>query len=205
MQGPGIFNARSHVDHGKLVPFPGKSRNGRTVESLMRGVIEHSDDCAFKELFDRMYSPLCQFCLRFVQIREVAEELVSDVFCTLWYKRNCMTVASHRAYLFNAVRNRCIDHIRRAKRTVWYDLEAASHLAVDQPDGNQVLAGLELDRTIRESVAALPRQCRVIFELSREEGLKYREIAAHLNISVKTVETQMGRALKHLHEKLNAI
>jgi RNA polymerase sigma-70 factor (family 1) len=182
--------------------FPGIDGASNKVEQLLERILRHNDYCAFETLFHAMYSPLCQFCLRFVQVREVAEELVSDVFFTIWKNRERMEMTSHRSYLFTAVRNRAFDHLRKVKRTSWCDLEKASHVAGDHPDSQEMMVERELNISIRKSIASLPKQCRVIFELSRDEGLKYKEIAAKLNISIKTVETQMGRALKHLHRSL---
>ena len=88
------------------------------------------------------------------------------------------------------------------KKSTLCNLEEAAHVAGDYADSEQVLVESELTQTIENSIAGLPKQCRLIFELSREHGLKYKEIAAQLKISIKTVETQMGRALKHLRESI---
>ena len=185
--------------------FPGIDLKSAAVDVLMDRIIRHNDYLAFEALFKKMYSPLCQFCLKFVQVREVAEELVSDVFFTIWKNRSQIEVTSHRSYLFTAVRNRGFDYLRKIKRNSFCDLEEASHIAVNSPNSQELLAERELNNHIQSSVAALPKQCRLIFELSRDHGLKYKEIAAKLNISIKTVETQMGRALKQLHEALPSI
>lgn len=165
-------------------------------------ILREDDYAAFQILFKKMYAPLCQFCVKFVQVREVAEELVSDVFFTIWKNRHRIIVASPKAYLFTAVRNRGYDHLRKVKRSVWCDLEEANHVAAEAADSQEMMIHHELSGRIDRSIAGLPRQCRLIFEMSRDHGLKYREIATMLNISVKTVETQMGRALKHLRQSL---
>jgi len=183
--------------------FPGIGNALPTdVESLMFRILREDDYPAFQLLFKKMYSPLCQFCLKFVQVREVAEELVSDVFFTIWKNRHRIIVASPKAYLFTAVRNRGYDYLRKVKRSVWCDLEEATNIASETADSQEMMIHHELSGQIDRSIAGLPRQCRLIFEMSRDHGLKYREIATMLNISVKTVETQMGRALKHLRQSL---
>ncbi|MBL0744511.1 RNA polymerase sigma-70 factor [Chryseolinea lacunae] len=168
----------------------------------MSRIIQHDDYTAFQLLFKKMYSPLCQFCMKFVKAREVAEELVSDVFYNIWKNRSRLVIASPKAYLFASVRNKGYDHLRKIKNTAWCDLEEASDVPAGVTDSQDLLVLEELNTTLEQSMARLPKQCRLIFTLSREEGLKYREIAAQLNLSVKTVETQMGRALKHLRSAL---
>ena len=185
-----------------VMVFPGISTSG-SWEHLLDRVIRDNDPCAFESLFNMMYRPLCRFCLRIVRVREVAEEVVSDVFHTIWQNRDRIEVTSHRSYLYTAVRNRGLDYLRSLSRmTPFCDLQMASHVAVDLPDSHELITREELDALIRKSIAALPDQRQLIFRMSREDGLKYREIAQRLNISVKTVETQMGRALRHLNQSV---
>jgi RNA polymerase sigma-70 factor (family 1) len=140
-----------------------------------------------------------------VRVREVAEELVSDVFYTIWKNRRRIQFTSPQSYLFTAVRNRGFDYLRKTRRTTWCDLDEACHIAADHPDSHDIMAECELSDSLQRSIAALPKKCRMIFEMSRAEGLKYREIALALNLSVKTVETQMGRALKRLHQSIPSV
>ena len=189
---------------GKRQTFPGIHGSG-SLEDLLERVTRNSDYGAFEFLFNSMYPTLCEFCLKFVLVREVAEKLVSDVFHSIWQNRHRIVVSSARSYLFIAVRNRGFDYLRKAKRARWCDLEEASHIPVDLPDSHDIIAESELSQSIRRSVEALPRQCKTIFQMSRDQGLKYREIASVLNISIKTVETQMGRALKHLQQSIPSV
>lgn len=182
--------------------FPGIPCSSHDVDDLMMRILKQDDYEAFQLLFRKMYVPLCQFCVRFVRMNEVAEEVVSDVFYTIWKNRNRIEVTSSRSYLFTAVRNRAIDHLRKIKKSVWCNLDQAHHVATDCSNSQELMVEHELQVKIEKAVSTLPRQCRVIFELSRDQGLKYKEIATALNISIKTVETQMGRALKHLRKSL---
>jgi RNA polymerase sigma-70 factor (family 1) len=183
--------------------FPGILRkNDSGVDTLIMKVIEHDDYGAFEVLFKKMYGPLCQFCNRFVKSPEVAEELVSDVFFSIWKNRSRLIVSSPKAYLFTSVRNKGFDHLRKVKKMVHCNLENATHLPADVADSQEILVLHELTNSLEQSVAKLPKQCRLIYELSRDQGLKYKEIAVILQVSVKTVETQMGRALKHLRHSL---
>ena len=189
--------------HGNGLEFPGiVRRSDSEVDLLILKVIEHDDYEAFQVLFKRMFSPLCQFCMKFVRSHEVAEEVVSDVFYSIWKNRNRLMVSSPKAYLYTSVRNKGLDHLRKIKKMVHCDLNNATHLMADGVDGQEMLVMHELTRAMDQSISRLPKQCRRIYEMSREEGLKYREIASILQVSVKTVETQMGRALKHLRSSL---
>lgn len=200
------FLRSSTVSVSEKMPekFPGIESKESDMEVLMHRVLNENDYQAFELLFNKMYAPLCDFSVRFVEVREVAEELVSDVFYTIWQNRSRIMVSAPKAYLYTAVRNRAFDHLRKIKGSLWYSLEHAEHIAAGNGNHHDVMVENELHQNITRSIANLPRQCKVIFELSRNQGLKYREIAIRLNISIKTVETQMTRALKQLREAIPA-
>lgn len=170
--------------------------------ALFQCVLRDDDDHAFQRLFRYMYRPLCRFCSRIVAVPEVAEELVSDVLMSIWKNRKLIQVASPQAYLFTAVRNRGYDYRRQQRHMIRCSLDAVSTFATTDDDGETQVLQRELAGHIEHAVSRLPRQCRTVFELSREEGMKYKDIASRLDISIKTVETQMGRALKMLRERL---
>jgi len=182
--------------------FPGIGTRQVDIDGLIMRVIEGDDYFAFELLFKKMYSPLCQFCIKFVKSPEVAEELVSDVFYSIWKNRNRLIISSPKAYLFTSVRNKAFDHLRKVKKEVHCDLENATNIPADTANSQEILVLRELTASMEKSVSRLPKQCRLIYELSRDQGLKYKEIATILQVSVKTVETQMGRALKHLRNSM---
>ncbi|SKC87064.1 RNA polymerase sigma-70 factor [Ohtaekwangia koreensis] len=184
--------------------FPGTSKDASDINLLMDRILQKNDYAAFQKLFTDMYPHLCVFCVKFVHVKEVAEELVSDVFYTIWKNREQITMTSPKAYLYTAVRNRAFDYLRKIKKTIWCDLDEITQLAAENIDSQELLIQQEFNSRVEKSVASLPRQCRLIFELSRDHGFKYKEIATKLNISIKTVETQMSRALKHLRGSLRA-
>ncbi|WP_333820402.1 RNA polymerase sigma-70 factor [Ohtaekwangia sp.] len=195
--------ANTVPDVRQAIQFPGNSFRHFDIDVLMERVLRENDYQAFQKLFNGMYTPLCLFCVKFVQVKEVAEELVSDVFYTIWKNRQQIEVTSPKAYLFTAVRNRAFDHLRKIRKTTWCNLEEATQVATEAANSQELLIQQEFNRHVERSVAKLPRQCRLIFEMSREHGFKYKEIASTLNISIKTVETQMSRALKHLRGSLH--
>lgn len=188
------------------VASPRKGR-GSQLEMLFGKVVRDGDYVAFRELFTRNYRALCTHAMRVVKVREVAEEVVSDVFLKLWKNRAQIEVhTSFEAYMYRAVRNQALDYLKlKAYRSPERDsLDAVqwSLMHADHFTPIEEFAFNELFTEVQMHISALPRQCQAIFRLSREEGLRYREIAERLQISIKTVETQMGRALKVLRERL---
>lgn len=162
------------------------------------------DDAAFALLFKEYFTPLCAWCqYKFDFGLDIAKEAVHSGFIKLWENRHTLSPElSVKAYLYKIVTNISLDMLRHEKvklrhvRFVSQNTSATTEDAFGQPDLKQ-LAG-DIDRAISE----LPEQMRMIFELSRYEGLKYAEISGRLNISIKTVETQMSRALAKLRQKL---
>jgi RNA polymerase sigma-70 factor, ECF subfamily len=177
------------------------------MEGLFKKVVQDGDYIAFRDLFTRYYRSLCNYSMRVVATREVAEEVVSDVFVKLWKNREQIEVhTSFEAYMYRAVRNQSLDylklkmhrvHERESLESIQWNLAYADHYTPVE----EVVFNEFYDR-VETYINDLPRQCQLIFRMSREEGLRYREIADQLNISIKTVETQMGRALKTLRERV---
>lgn len=168
---------------------------------------------AFEKLYNEHYESLCHYAQRFVFDLDTSREIVQDVFVRIWEKRSTLLgEESLKSYLYRSVRNKCLDYLKHLN--VEYEYEkiliketqesgSGSYNTEDHPlDG---LITEELKNSIGSAIENLPEKCREIFELSRYEGLKYREISDELNISVKTVETQMSRALKSLKEQLSSI
>lgn len=165
-------------------------------------LIARGDRGAFETVFREHYAALVRFADAMLRSRESGEDIVQEVLLNLWRQRETLRVDdSLRAYLYRAVRNRALNSVRndRVRR------EAVPHLVREAPQaapGDADLLEGELEVAARAAIAELPPRCREIFELSRFQGLRYSEIAETLGISVKTVETQMGRALKALRERL---
>lgn len=139
-----------------------------------------------------------------VRSRPIAEEIVQDVMFELWKRRETMEQGgSPQAYLFRATRNRALNHIRHER----VEREGEQHITRHEPPemlAHSLVVQDELAAAVERAVANLPGRCREVFELSRRHGLKYAEIATVLGISIKTVEAQMGNALRKLREELTA-
>lgn len=174
------------------------------IDLLFQKVLQNGDYKAFETIFHDFYSPLCHFAVKIIEQPEEAEEIVGDVFFKIWKNRQSIQLTgSLSSYLFTAVKNQCIDYLRVKKP---HFKEITNHLALAQEENpEKILIYDELVGRIEDAIENLPEQCKTIFRLSRDQGLKYQEIATLLGISNKTVETQMGRALKYLRSVFSEV
>jgi RNA polymerase sigma-70 factor (ECF subfamily) len=164
--------------------------------------IRHGDEDAFDALFRTHYGSLVGMAEGMLRSRAIAEEVVQDVMLELWRRRQSLQIEeSLRAYLFRATRNRALNHLRHGRVERMGEPHAVGAIAAPAT-APAALVEEEIDIALREAVAVLPDRCREVFELSRVHGLRYSEIAGTLGISVKTVEAQMGKALRTLRERL---
>ena len=167
--------------------------------------IRAGDERALEVVFKAHYAGMASFVQRFVRAPDLAEELVQDVFLKLWSKREQLAeIETFRTYLFRAARNTALNYLRRAKlERRWQEEQGV----IDEPpnsfSADDETVEQEVAQAVKEAIDRLPPRCREIFLLSRDGGLTYAEIARSLDISVKTVETQMGRALKSLRSSLH--
>jgi RNA polymerase sigma-70 factor (ECF subfamily) len=158
--------------------------------------IRQGDEEAFERLFRAFAPGLVAFLTRYLRSPPVAEELVQDLFLSLWQKRRDVVIAEAvSSYLFTAARNRAIDHLRRERRTGDRNDAIVGWIEdTSTPPESALLEVLDL----QDAITRLPARCRLIFVLSRNQGMSYSEIAQSLGLSVRTVEVQIGRALKAL-------
>lgn len=172
-------------------------------EALLVQQMKEGNKPAFEKLFHEHYEMLCRFGYRWVQDADQVEEIVQETFVGLWEKRESLNITgSFKSYLFSAIRNACLNHIKHLKVRAEHQsyVQATANPNLDSVD--QQVQASELAKAFANAVDELPERCREVFKLSREEGKKYAEIAEELGISVKTVENQMGKALKMLRERL---
>jgi RNA polymerase sigma-70 factor (ECF subfamily) len=158
---------------------------------------------AFEMLFRTYYQPLCNYAYTFVQDRDEAEEIVQATFLNVWEKRDSLAIhTAVKPYLYAMVRNACLNVIKHEKIKQQH---VAMEMAVAERSVESVartVVASELETKIYQAMDKLPEQCRLVFKLSRFEELKYAEIATQLNISIKTVENQMGKALRIMRDQL---
>lgn len=157
----------------------------------------------YEMIFRTHYEPLCNYAFTFVRDKDEAEEIVQGTFLQLWEKRGAIDIhSSLKSYLYAMVRNRCLNAIKHEKVRRQHITQELLTLEDKVEHVSEEVAGAELEERIHLAIEKLPQQCRMVFKLSRFEELKYAEIAVQLNISVKTVENHMGKALKVMREQL---
>jgi RNA polymerase sigma-70 factor, Bacteroides expansion family 1 len=167
------------------------------LDRLRRG-----DNEVYEAIFRQWYAPLVATTAALLRDRGPAEEIVQDVFLELWRRRESLTLEqSLRGYLFQSTRNRGLNFLRRQRVESRGEPTIAASLPTPAQADSETREA-ELRVAIESAIAGLPARCREVFELSRIQGLKYSEIATTLGISVKTVEAQMGKALRVMREKL---
>jgi RNA polymerase sigma-70 factor (ECF subfamily) len=173
------------------------------VESAAIRQISLGNLDAFEKLFRQYYQMLCGYALKIVRDPASAEEIVQDLFYTLWERRKELQInTSVKSYLFSAVHNRClklIEHHSVEQRYRSYYLLHESEIDSEPGESSNLN---EIQQIIDDTLNSMPERCSRIFRLNRFEGLKYQEIANKLSISVKTVEANMGKALKILRRNL---
>jgi RNA polymerase sigma-70 factor (ECF subfamily) len=167
--------------------------------------VKSNDEQAFELLFRKYYVHLCGFANKFISDTAEAEEIVQEVFLNIWRKRDQLKLnAEITPYLFRSVQNLCFNFVEHKKVVDSY-YAVITQVYQNSPEEfntyDPVLYA-ELQQKIDEAVDSLPAECRKIFQMSRLERLKYTEIAERLGISMKTVETQMSRALTKLRAEL---
>jgi RNA polymerase sigma-70 factor, ECF subfamily len=157
----------------------------------------------FESLFKLHYAHLCAYAHNFLKDVEAAEEVVQEVLFKLWVNRETIDIdTSLQSYLFRAVRNTCLNHLKHNTIRNNYKVYAERQMEMQQHGHTDELIVSELEQKIRQTIEAMPLERRKIFIMSRYDNLKYKEIADKLGISVKTVENQMGSALKFLRDEL---
>ena len=164
--------------------------------------IRINDKMVLKELFEAHYRPVCAAIHRLVGERGITEDLAQQVFIRFWEKRETINITtSPGAYLHRMAINEALGWLRSKKNQPHEEITAITPFEQER-DVEQGLLHGELEEKIREAVDTLPPRCRAVFQLSRFEEKSYQEIADEMGISKKTVEHQMGKALRVLRERL---
>lgn len=157
----------------------------------------------FELLFREHFTGLCFFAQKYLGDLDASKEVVHSVFVKIWENRNEFDWEKPaKSYLFTSVYNRSLNHLRDRKKFIAEPAYSDGTLIAESSEFSDNMVVSEMEGKIKQVIQNLPEKCREVFELSRFEGKKYNEIAAQLGISVKTVETQMSKALQILREEL---
>lgn len=161
-------------------------------------------DSAFESLFKTHFKALYSYAYTIVKDETIAEEIVQSVFLKLWERRSKLTIhTSIKAFLYRSVYNDSLNYHKHQKvRFSFQQHQLYVQGNKMEDDSSNRVQMKELEYQLQLALNKLPEACRTIFQMSRFEELKYREIAERLNISIKTVENQMGKALKVLRMEL---
>lgn len=163
--------------------------------------VKKDSQLALEQLFQKYYFSLCLFSKKYVVDSSLAEEVVSDVFFNIWQNRKTLTISSSlKAYLFVATKNQSLKVIRNTQSTSFDEDLSNLHLKLSPYYSSDSLEYNEVKNRIELIINELPPQRRIIFKLNRIDGLKYKEIADKLGISVNTVQKQMLEAIKHVSQ-----
>lgn len=156
----------------------------------------------FELLYNRYYKPLCSHAVRFVYAKDVAEDIIGEIFYSIWKNQVYLNItSSFRAYLFTSVRNRCFLYLQQEQGNYSQSFENTD---LQFPESNvspdQMLFYDDLQKQIEQAIAQLPPQCQKVFLMNRFEGKKYKEIAHELQLATKTIEAHINKALVHLRD-----
>jgi RNA polymerase sigma-70 factor (ECF subfamily) len=172
-------------------------------ETFIRSAFQKDATVGCKLLFKLYFAVLCSHAVRFVYSKQVAEDVVSEVFCRFWERKAYQTIhCSYRAYLFTAVRNAAINHLKKEFGRTTGDLGSLECDLLPGEDSRLNLQADELNQLIEKTIQSLPRKCQTIFLMSRLEGKKNAEIAGEMNLTVKAIEAHITRALERLRKAL---
>jgi len=173
----------------------------RETEIIRR--IRQGDKAEFESLFRSSYVSLVHYAKSIIKDQDTAEEIVQDLFFRFWQNREKTIIESTlNGYLFRSVHNKCLHYINHMKIVERYAKENAGVEKEVSEDPLDIIKYRELQEKINNILEKLPERCSLIFCMSRFEGMKYNEIAEKLSVSVKTVEANMGKALKEFRRVL---
>jgi RNA polymerase sigma-70 factor (family 1) len=174
------------------------------LSKLLNRIAYYDDALAYKELFLLYHKRLVGFSMTITKSKESAEEIVSDVFLKIWVNRtNLPNIKNFHLYIYIATKNLSINRLLKEKKKKSFSLdETVINTESLYPDPEQLMITAEMQKRIRLAIEALPPKCKLIFKLIREDGLKHKEVAELLDLSLKTVENQMSIALKKITESI---
>ena len=178
--------------------------NSAELKIIIEKIALHNDAKAFRQLFDQYHTRLLHLANYYVDSMYASEEIVSMVFVAIWNNRNKLNdVANPEAYIFVTVKNKCANYLRDNKAAMFLPVDDFAKSALPQfttPASD--LLNNELMEKLLDTINELPPRCKLIFKLVKDEGLKYREAAQMLDISVKAIEAQVAKAMITIRKKI---
>jgi RNA polymerase sigma-70 factor (ECF subfamily) len=176
-----------------------RAREKELVQQIQKGNEE-----AFERLFKRNYKVLCDYCTNIVKSRQVAEDVVQEVYAEIWRNQSEWSPGhTLRSYLLRAVKNRAINKMNKRETEQTYLERKAAEPDDIENNTAKILKRQHFKQKVHDAVRTLPDRARQVYTLHRREGYTYKEIAKIMNISVKTVERQMSRSLRKLRNRLS--
>jgi RNA polymerase sigma-70 factor (family 1) len=176
-----------------------------TLKELQHRIALYEDMQAYKQLYELFFNPLHRFSYSLIKSKEAAEEIVSDVFIKIWQMRGELnTVASLKVYLYVITKNFSLNYItKHFKHPIISLNEISSDISVTISRPDDELISAEIQQKIQSVINDLPSQCRIIFQLVKEDGLSYKEVASVLDLSTLTVRNQLAIAIKKIAKSLS--
>ena len=166
-------------------------------------LLDETGEQAFEQVFKSNFKSLHAYAYTIIKDDIMAEELVQNVFCRLWEKKAKVEIqTSLAAYLYRSVYHESLNYLKHLKVRAAYNSYAQAQMKTNSDNAEKKILLGDLEKRLNHAMSELPEQCRTIFQMSRFEELKYQEIADRLGLSIKTIENQMGKALKLLRLKL---
>ena len=180
-------------------------RTAENIVELQRRIALYDDEPAYKEVFFTYYSPLLRFAQTFIDDMQRSEEIVSDVMMKIWEKRKDLpSITNLRVYLYISTKNTALNYLAKQKKVEMVSIE---HLNIDFASNDlnpeQLMITAELIRRINTAINSLPPRCKLVFKLVKEDGLPYKEVAAILDISIKTIDNQLAIALRKISDAIS--
>ena len=165
--------------------------------------MRESDQSSFSVIFTGYYSDMVQFAGTFINDLDTCEDIVQNAFVDFWESRETLIILSSlKSYLLKMIQNRCIDWLRHLKIRDQYNTYADHHLRLMENDTENYILRSELEANLEKALRLLPSEISSAFRMNRQDGLTYHEIAEQQNVSVRTIEVRMGKALALLREQL---
>lgn len=172
----------------------------KNIDSIIKKISQNDDEKAFRDLFNIYHGKLIDIAKFYVSEDYASKEIVSEVFIKIWKGRSGLeNINNMGAYLFTATKRQSLNYIRNNKKKVQYSLEEKevnTFIEINSPE--KIMISKEFEAVLTKAIKDLPSKCRLVYSLVKDDGMKYMEVAEVLDISVKTVEMHVGKALKRI-------